>query len=344
MHAPPLNRIAWIGNYVPRRCGIATYTRDLRCAVAAHLPAADCPVIAMNDGETRHAYPTEVTFTCADHEPAAHRQAAEFVNLLEPDVVSLQHEYGIFGGPSGGQVLDLLQQLRAPVHTTLHTVLATPTAEQRDVLAGIVRLSTRLAVMTDRGRALLRDLYGVPEDRVDVIPHGIPDMEFVDPNFHKDRFGVEGRRVLLTFGLLSPSKGIEQAIAALPAIVARHPDAVYVVLGATHPHLVRREGERYRESLQRLAADEPHHLPHPQAMLEGDLLSRQRGGHDLGPELWADLLCWGRLVAQGLQRSGGGPTMAALHAAPAAKLAAVRLLHIAGLALRASKDRLHSVG
>jgi glycosyltransferase involved in cell wall biosynthesis len=276
MHAPPLNRIAWIGNYVPRRCGIATYTRDLRCAVAAHLPDADCPVIAMNDGETRHAYPTEVTFTCADHEPAAHRRAAEFVNLLEPDVVSLQHEYGIFGGPSGGHVLDLLQQLRAPVHTTLHTVLATPTTEQRDVLAGIVRLSTRLAVMTDRGRALLRDLYGVPEDRVDVIPHGIPDMEFVDPNFHKDRFGVEGRRVLLTFGLLSPSKGIEQAIAALPAIVARHPDAVYVVLGATHPHLVRREGERYRESLQRLAADlgvERHVVFHDRYVDMPDLLA-----------------------------------------------------------------------
>ena len=255
MHAPALNRIAWIGNYVPRRCGIATYTRDLRCAVAAHLPAAACPVVAMNDGTTRHAYPAEVGFACTDHDPAAHRRAAEFVNLLEPDVVSLQHEYGIFGGPSGRHVLDLLQVLRAPVHTTLHTVLAHPTPEQREVLAGIVRLSTRLAVMTERGRSLLREVYGVPDDRIDVIPHGIPDMEFIDPAFHKDRFGVEGRHVLLTFGLLSPSKGIEQAITALPAIVARHPDTVYVVLGATHPHLVRSEGERYRESLQRLAAD-----------------------------------------------------------------------------------------
>lgn len=255
MHAPPLNRIAWIGNYVPRRCGIATYTRDLRCAVAEHLRGVACPVVAMNDGGLRHAYPAEVGFACADHDPAAYGRAAEFVNLLEADVVSLQHEYGLFGGPAGSHVLDLLRQLRAPVHTTLHTVLANPTAEQREVLAGIVRLSTRLAVMTDRGRALLRDLYGVPEDRVDVIPHGIPEMEFVDPNFHKDRFGVEGRHVLLTFGLLSPSKGIEQAIAALPAIVAQHPDAVYVVLGATHPHLVRSEGERYRTSLQRLAAE-----------------------------------------------------------------------------------------
>ena len=177
------------------------------------------------------------------------------MNLLEADVVSLQHEYGIFGPRSGANVLGLLERLRPPIHTTLHTVLAHPTPEQREVLAGVVRLSARIAVMTRRGRELLHDLYGVPEDRVDVIPHGIPAMEFVDPAFHKDRFGLEGRRVLLTFGLLSPSKGIEQVIAALPAIVERHPDAVYVVLGATHPHLVRREGERYRESLVRLAAD-----------------------------------------------------------------------------------------
>ena len=253
MHAAPLNRIAWVGNYVPRRCGIATYTRDLRCAVAAHLPDVGCPVVTMHDGPGRRAYPAEVGFECADHDPAAYRRAAEFINLLEADVVALQHEYGIFGGPAGSHVLDLLEQLRVPVHTTLHTVLARPSPEQREVLAAVIRLSARIAVMTDRGRTLLHELYGVPADRVDVIPHGIPDVEFVDPRIHKQRFGLADRHVLLTFGLLSPGKGIEQAITALPAIVARHPDTVYVVLGATHPQLVRREGERYRESLLQLA-------------------------------------------------------------------------------------------
>ncbi len=255
MPETPLDRIAWIGDYVPRRCGIATFTRDLRCAVAAHLPIAACPVVAMNDGPAGHDYPAEVAFECRDDDPAAYRRAADFLNLLEPDVVSLQHEYGIYGGPSGSHVLGLLQRLRSPVHTTLHTVLARPSPQQREVLADVVRLSARVAVMTERGRTLLHEVYGVPADRVDVIPHGIPEMEFIDPNFHKDRFGVAGRSVLLTFGLLSPGKGIEQAIAALPAIVARHPDVVYLVLGATHPHLLRTEGERYREDLVRHAAD-----------------------------------------------------------------------------------------
>jgi glycosyltransferase involved in cell wall biosynthesis len=255
MHDTPLDRIAWVGDYVPRRCGIATFTRDLRSAVAAHLPAAACPVVAVNDAPATHDYPPEVAFDLADDDPAAYRRAADFLNLLEPDVVSLQHEYGIFGGPSGSHVLALLQRLGSPVHTTLHTVLARPTPQQREVLADVIRLSARLAVMTERGRTLLHEIYGVPADRVDVIPHGIPEMEFIDPCFHKDRFGLAGRRLLLTFGLLSPGKGIEHAIAALPAIVARHPDVVYVVLGATHPHLVRTEGERYRERLVRLAAE-----------------------------------------------------------------------------------------
>jgi glycosyltransferase involved in cell wall biosynthesis len=255
MHETPLDRIAWVGDYVPRRCGIATFTRDLRSAVAAHLPGAACPVVAMNDGPAGHDYPAEVAFECRDDDPTAYRRAADFLNLLEPDVVSLQHEYGIYGGPSGSHVLGLLQRLRSPVHTTLHTVLARPTPEQREVLADVIRLSARVAVMTERGRTLLHEVYGVPADRVDVIPHGIPEMEFIDPNFHKDRFGVAGRSVLLTFGLLSPGKGVEHVIAALPDIVARHPDVAYLVLGATHPHLIRTEGERYREELVRQAAE-----------------------------------------------------------------------------------------
>ncbi len=255
MQPTPLGRIAFVGNYVPRRCGLATFTRDLRCAVAAHLDEAECVVVSMNDRDATYEYPPEVVFECRDDDLAAYDRAAAFLNLRNVDVVSLQHEYGIFGGDSGDHVLRLLANLRAPVHTTLHTVLARPSADQRRVMDDIIRFSARLAVMTERGRTLLRDCYGVADERIDVIPHGIPDMEFVDPNFHKDRFGMEGRDVLLTFGLLSPNKGIENVIAALPEIAARHPDILYVVLGATHPHLVREQGEGYRESLLRLVAD-----------------------------------------------------------------------------------------
>lgn len=251
----PLNRIAFVGNYVPRRCGIATFTHDLRSALAAHVPAAECLVVPMNDGDSRYDYPPEVRFTCHDGDASTFRRAAEFLNLQNVDVVSLQHEFGIFGGTAGSNVLALLQDLRAPVHTTLHTVLARPAAEQKRVLDDVIRMSARLAVMTQRGRTLLRDVYGVAEDRIDVIPHGIPDMEFVDPGFHKDRFGLEGRQVILTFGLLSPNKGIENVIAALPQVVRRHPAVAYVVLGATHPHLLREQGEGYRESLVHMAAD-----------------------------------------------------------------------------------------
>jgi glycosyltransferase involved in cell wall biosynthesis len=256
---PPLSTIAFVGTYVPRRCGIATYTRDLRCAVAAHLTSARCHVVAMNDAGHSYDYPDEVRFQCDDRERAAFRRAAEFLELANVDVVSLQHEYGIFGGEAGENVLELLRHTRAPVHTTLHTVLATPTVAQRRVIDEVLHLSARLAVMTQRGRLLLRDVYGIADDRIDVIPHGIPDTPFVDPESAKPRFGLQGRKVLLTFGLLSPSKGIEHVIAALPEIICHHPNVTYVVVGATHPHLLREQGERYRDQLmtqaQRLGVD-----------------------------------------------------------------------------------------
>jgi glycosyltransferase involved in cell wall biosynthesis len=248
VHPDDLRRVAFVGSYVPRRCGIATFTHDLRTAVAGRI-AADCPVVSLDGPGPRPAYPPEVRFTCAADDPAAYRRAAEFLDLVNADVVSLQHEYGIFGGPAGAHVLALLGDLRAPIHTTLHTVLARPSGEQRRVMDDVVRLSARLAVMTEHGRRLLHEVHGVPPERVDVIPHGIPEMPAVDPAAHKNRFGLAGAKVLLTFGLLSPSKGLEHVIAALPEIVARHPDAVYAVVGATHPQLVREQGEAYRESL-----------------------------------------------------------------------------------------------
>ena len=255
MHLPPLNRVAFVGNYVPRRCGLATFTRDLRMAAAAQLPAAECPVVAMDDGSGPADYPPEVWFTCSDADPDSYRRAAELLALANVDVVSLQHEYGIFGGPAGERVLDLVRELRMPVHTTLHTVLARPSAEQRRVMDELLHLSARVAVMTSHGRDLLRSVHGLADDRIDVIPHGIPDTPFIDPEFHKRRLGFAGSNLLLTFGLLSPGKGIEHVIRAMPEIAARHPAAVYVVAGATHPRLLRDEGERYRESLVALAAD-----------------------------------------------------------------------------------------
>jgi glycosyltransferase involved in cell wall biosynthesis len=255
MHLPPLNRVAFVGNYVPRRCGLATFTRDVRTAVAARIPTAECLVVAMDDGTGPLDYPPEVRFTCSDADSDSYRRAAEFLALSNVDVVSLQHEYGIFGGSAGERVLDLARELRMPLHTTLHTVLARPSTEQRRVMDELLHLSARVAVMTSHGRDLLRAVHGVADDRIDVIPHGIPDTPFVDPEFHKRRLDLAGRAVLLTFGLLSPGKGIEHVIRALPEIVARHPTAVYVVAGATHPRLLRDEGERYRQSLMDLAAD-----------------------------------------------------------------------------------------
>ncbi len=253
MPDPDLNRIAFVGTYVPRRCGIATFTRDLRAAVAAHQPETDCLVVPITDAGAAHAYPPEAIFECVEADAAAFARAADFLDLANVDVVSLQHEYGIFGGEAGGHVLTLLRDVRAPVHTTLHTVLARPTAAQRRVMDDVIHLSARLAVMTERGRTLLREVHGVPPERVDVIPHGIPDMGGVDAAAHKARLGLTGTDMLLTFGLLSPGKGIEHVIAALPEIVARHPRTVYVVLGATHPHLLRTQGEAYRRHLGGMA-------------------------------------------------------------------------------------------
>ncbi len=246
-----MRRIAFVGNYLPRQCGIATFTTDLCEAVAAAAPEVTCFAIPINDRPEGYAYPPRVWFEISEEDLTAYRRAAEFLNINDVDVVCLQHEYGIFGGPAGSHVLTLVRELRMPVVTTLHTILQEPGDEQRAVLEELAALSDRLVVMTQRGKEFLQTVYGVPESKIDVIPHGIPDVPFVDPNFYKDRFGVEGKTVLLTFGLLSRNKGIEYVIEALPAILERHPEVVYIVLGATHPHVRQREGESYRLFLQR---------------------------------------------------------------------------------------------
>lgn len=244
------SRIAFIGNYLPRQCGIATFTTDLCEAVAAEYPKKTCIALPVNDIEEGYSYPPRVRFELTEKDIDSYHRAADFLNINNVDLVSLQFEYGIFGGRAGSHILALLRELRMPVVTTLHTILRDPDPDQRRVLAEVAGLSDRLVVMSERGAAYLQEVYGVAAEKIDRIPHGIPDVPFVDPSFHKDLFGVEGKLVLLSFGLLSANKGIEHVIAALPAIVARFPNVVYIVLGATHPHVIQQEGETYRLSLQ----------------------------------------------------------------------------------------------
>lgn len=244
-----LKRVAFIGNSLPRRCGIATFTTDLQQAVAGSRPHLDTSIVAMTDRGQAYAYPETVRIEIKDDRPEDYLAAAEKLNRSHVDVVSLQHEFGIFGGAAGINILPLLSRLNMPVVTTLHTVLAEPTPVQRRVFERIIEASSRLVVMAEKGRATLEGIYGVPAHKIEVIAHGIPDAPFESSEPAKSRMGYGGRPVMLTFGLLSPNKGIEVVIDAMPMILEGSPNAVYVVLGATHPHLVRDQGEAYRESL-----------------------------------------------------------------------------------------------
>jgi glycosyltransferase involved in cell wall biosynthesis len=242
-----IQRVAFVGNHLPRRCGIATFTADLNAALAAIAPAIDCQVVAMNDAGRGHLYPDCVRFEIEDGEVASYRRAGQFLNANYVDVVSLQHEYGIFGGPAGSHVIALLRELRMPVVTTLHTILTAPSVQQRSVLDEVIALSQRIVVMSEHGRQAVRELHGVPLEKIDVIPHGIPMPTLGSSS--KERLGFQDQRLLLTFGLLSPDKGIEYVIDAMPAILEQHPNTTFVVLGATHPHVKERHGEAYRLSL-----------------------------------------------------------------------------------------------
>lgn len=253
---PSIRRIAVIGNYLPRQCGIATFTTDLCEALAAAAPETNVFALPVNDTPTGYAYPPRVRFELAENDLASYRRAADFLNINNVDLVCVQHEYGIFGGPAGSHVLALLRELRTPIVITLHTILRDPTVQQRKVMEELTHLSDRLVVMSGMAAEFLQEIYDVPDEKIAIIYHGIPDIPFVDPNFYKDQFGVAGNTVLLTFGLLSANKGIEHVITALPHILAKHPNVVYIVLGATHPHVKRHEGEIYRLMLQRLAQEQ----------------------------------------------------------------------------------------
>jgi glycosyltransferase involved in cell wall biosynthesis len=249
------SRVAVIGNYLPRKCGIATFTTDLCDAIHAEFGSTELLALPVNDTEEGYSYPSRIRFELSQDDLASYRQAADFLNFSNIDLVCLQHEYGIFGGSAGAHILELMRRLKIPIVTTLHTVLREPNPEQRFVMEEIATLSDRLIVMSRQSADILEEVFHVPACKIDLIPHGIPNLPFTDPNFYKDGFGTEGKNVLLTFGLLSPNKGIENVIQALPSILSRHHDVVYMISGVTHPHVLRQEGENYRLYLQSLSRD-----------------------------------------------------------------------------------------
>jgi glycosyltransferase involved in cell wall biosynthesis len=245
----PLQSVAFIGNYLPRLCGIATFTQDLHRAVSTTRPDLETCVVAMTDSDSNYDYPPAVRFEIHEETIGDYINAAELLNGAGFDVVCLQHEYGIFGGAAGGNIIELLSRLEMPVVTTLHTVLAKPTAIQRDVMNRILDISAKAVVMSEKGHEFLRSVYDVPTRKIEVMPHGIPDFPFLETHHAKAKFDFSAKMIILTFGLLSPNKGIEIMLDAMPEIIKSCPNAVYVVLGATHPKLVREQGETYRESL-----------------------------------------------------------------------------------------------
>ncbi len=251
----PIDHLALIGNFLPRKCGLATYTTDTFTALKGRFPNLTIDVYAMDDHPGLYDYPPEVTRSIPDQDRGAYLDAARAIEASGAQAVWLQHEYGIFGGAAGEHILALLDRVSIPVIVTLHTVLEKPDADQRRVMEGLLRRCARVIVMAERGREILERVYGASGRNIVMIPHGVPDRAFVDPDSLKSRFGWDGRKVVLTFGLLAPGKGIEVMIEALPAIVAQNPNVLYAVLGATHPNLVKHEGEKYRDGLKSLAAD-----------------------------------------------------------------------------------------
>lgn len=249
---PSGKSIAVIGNYLPRLCGIATFTTDVVESLCAQKSVKTCWAVAINDRADGYDYSDKVRFEIDQKRIEDYRLAAEFINANQPEIVCLEHEYGIFGGLEGSHILSLLADLRIPVVTTMHTVLANPTEQQQIVTKRVAECSDQIMVMSNKAADLLVTIYAVDRHKVVYIPHGIPDIPFLDPSYFKDKFAVSGKKVLLTFGLLSQNKGIEFAIKALPSVVKKYPDLVYIVLGATHPNVLAADGDAYRLYLQQL--------------------------------------------------------------------------------------------
>lgn len=247
--------IALIGNFLPRRCGIATFTSHVYDALHTVQPGRPVSVVAMEESGEDYAFPSAVTHVISQDHREAYRAVGRALAREGHALLWIQHEFGIYGGAAGDFLIDLIEAARLPMIVTLHTVLAEPSDDQHRVLAALGRQAGLLIVMADHARGLLRDVYGVAEHKIAVIPHGVPDRAYVEPWIAKEHMRLPSAPSILTFGLLSPGKGLEQMILAMPAIVEACPDACYWVAGATHPHLLAREGEAYRHKLRALADD-----------------------------------------------------------------------------------------
>ena len=270
-----LKSIVLIGSHLPRRCGIATFTTHLLESIALNAPNKACWAVAMNDRPEGYSYPSQVHFEINQSQLNEYSLAADLCNLNQVDVICLQHEYGIFGGKRGSFIIELLRDLNMPVVTTLHTILKDPNLQDRHIMMQLAEFSDRLVVMSERSVEFLRDIYQVPEEKIVLIHHGIPDVPFVESDAYKDKFGISGKKIILTFGLLSPGKGIEVVIDALPEIVKTHPQVIYMVVGATHPHLKAEQGEDYRNSLYLRAKElgvSDHIVFHDRFVADEDLL------------------------------------------------------------------------
>ncbi|NIA07656.1 MAG: glycosyltransferase [Actinobacteria bacterium] len=250
----PKSSVCFISSFLPQQCGIANFTNDLINAIRAKVDYFSPFVVAVRAAESAK-YGEPVKFDIRRDIEDDYRSAADYINFSPARVVSLQHEYGIFGGDQGDYLLLLLRRLRLPVVTTLHTVLDTPSDTQRKVLSEIADISYRVVVMSRQGISMLTDVYSVPQEKIVLLPHGIPDLPQVNPDNYKHKFGLGGRKIILTFGLISRNKGIEVMIKALPDIVSEDPSVLYAVVGVTHPNVKLTDGEEYRLSLQRLVAE-----------------------------------------------------------------------------------------
>lgn len=250
------DKIAFVGTYLPRQCGIATFTTDIRLAIAGYSQnGKNFPVIAMDDKEDSYDYPSEVEWTIFQHEPQDYIRAFDYLNRSDCRALCVQHEYGIFGGDHGAYLLDLLSQVKIPIVVTLHTVFKKPAVRPQKIIAQMAPMVSKFVVMTPMAKKFLVHGYGLPKEKVEVIPHGIPDIPLSDPKLFKSKLNLKGRTILLTFGLLNSNKGIETVLQALPEVVKAFPKVAYIILGATHPVVKKKEGESYRIYLRRMVKE-----------------------------------------------------------------------------------------
>lgn len=251
-HSEPAVKLALVGTYAPRKCGLATFTTDVHRQLVAHHPEFEVEVFALDEPSAGVEY-TGVDTLIVQDDPASYAAAARRINQSGAGAVWIQHEFGIFGGPDGEMICDFIDRIAAPLIFTLHTVLSEPSDRQRRIIKHLLERAMRVMVMSEHGRDILVSAYDAPKDLIRIIPHGAPDRPFGREGLFKERFDLAGRDVMMTFGLLGPGKGLEHAIEALPRIIAKHPSLLYRIVGVTHPNLVAREGEAYREKLQTLA-------------------------------------------------------------------------------------------